>query len=114
MNGQAPSASGGGGGGGGRMPRRAMSLANDGRPGSPLARRSYVQLKNWSTEKRMTDTLHSRVKSVSRWSSRSRWLFSLRGKGGGRGRCREKAGALTSVLVESPVDSINGLYFSKV
>ncbi|XP_065830378.1 nitric oxide synthase, inducible-like [Oscarella lobularis] len=63
MNGQAPSAS-GGGGGGGRMPRRAMSLANDGRPGSPLARRSYVQLKNWSTEKRMTDTLHSRVKSV--------------------------------------------------
>jgi hypothetical protein len=36
----------------------------DGRPGSPIQRRSFVQLRNWQTEKRSTDTLHCRQQMV--------------------------------------------------
>ena len=44
---------------------RSQSIAVDGRPGSPILRRTFVQLKNWQSEKRSTDTLHCRQQSVS-------------------------------------------------
>lgn len=60
------------------MPRRAQSIAVDGRPSSPLLRRSFVQLRNWQSDKRVTDTLHCRQQSVSSYYAAVYvvvWLF---------------------------------------
>lgn len=45
---------------------RSQTIAADGRPSGTLARRNFVQLRNWQADRRYTDTLHSRQFTVSR------------------------------------------------